>query len=291
MLNNFLIFSTLFFLLIGGGVFVWKAKIWQKERFLFLKQIQKIFSSTKKYKKVQKRLQCPEPASNEFLKNLMHEIRPPLLIAQNLKGMVRWGHLHPEDKKCLTESEESIQELNQKLDQILEAHQWQEKAIPLEKSFLSLKTFFDFIKREFPQNEESIILEITPLALEKKFINIDTKVLKLAFQEIICNSFFFSQKKKPHVWIHISEKKGYIYFVFRDDGIGIDEEHWNSVFDLLFVVSESRNTSECGLGIGLTKAKGIIEAHGGRIEITNSEKNKGTTIEVRIPFKKGGRLE
>jgi len=264
---------------LGGGLF--SVQEIRATRVL-LEKATVYLSPESTHKEIETRLGNPQFVSKEFLNNLMHEIRTPLMMAQNVKEMIEWGKLKPEDREFLAESEESIQELTRKLDRISEAFQWQQKLIPLEKSFISLESLFDFLVREFPPEKISISVEM-PSLLRKKLFLVDTKAIKSAFQEIIRNALFFCKQKNPRVQIKISQKKQDLIFVFQDNGIGIKTSQWDSVFDLLSVVAESRNPRECGLGVGLTKAKGVIEAHGGEIKIIASQAGKGTTFQVIIP--------
>lgn len=70
-----------------------------------------------------------------------------------------------------------------------------------------------------------------------------------------------------------------VLVVVEDTGTGIASDNLNRIFDPLFT------TKAKGTGLGLTISQGIVEAHGGKIEVT-SVLNKGTTFTVRLPIKK-----
>jgi two-component system NtrC family sensor kinase len=63
----------------------------------------------------------------------------------------------------------------------------------------------------------------------------------------------------------------------KDDGVGISHEHLKSIFDPFF------STKESGTGLGLPISLGIIEGHGGRIQIVSKE-GEGTTVIVELPL-------
>ena len=68
---------------------------------------------------------------------------------------------------------------------------------------------------------------------------------------------------------------------FADTGEGISEEDMDRIFDPLFT------TKIKGTGLGLAVCQGIIERHGGTIDVRrNSEPTGGTTFEIRIPAKR-----
>lgn len=64
----------------------------------------------------------------------------------------------------------------------------------------------------------------------------------------------------------------------RDDGIGIPADVFPKLFEPFFTTKEGSH----GSGLGLAVAKGIVERHSGRIEVT-SEVGKGTTFTVTLP--------
>lgn len=65
----------------------------------------------------------------------------------------------------------------------------------------------------------------------------------------------------------------------EDTGPGIPTEHLENVFDRFW---QARSTRRAGAGLGLAIARGVVEAHGGRIRAT-SEVGRGTTFEFTLP--------
>jgi signal transduction histidine kinase len=68
----------------------------------------------------------------------------------------------------------------------------------------------------------------------------------------------------------------------EDTGIGIPEEHLPYVFDRFYRVDKARTRAEGGAGLGLSIARSIVLAHGGRIDIT-SRLGRGTVCTVLLP--------
>lgn len=69
-----------------------------------------------------------------------------------------------------------------------------------------------------------------------------------------------------------------VEILFKDTGIGIDPSHIDRVFDPFFTTKPVGK----GTGLGLAVAHGIIQDHGGDIEI-ESTVGKGTTFHIRLP--------
>lgn len=79
-------------------------------------------------------------------------------------------------------------------------------------------------------------------------------------------------------------KEGVRFFV-RDTGLGIAPEHQARIFERFYRVDPARSRREGGTGVGLTVAKGLVEAMGGRMGL-ESVAGKGSTFYFILPFAK-----
>jgi len=71
-----------------------------------------------------------------------------------------------------------------------------------------------------------------------------------------------------------------------DSGIGIAAEHLPLLFTRFYRVDKSRSRVGGGSGIGLTIAKHLVEAHGGRIWAESAGPGKGSTFTFTLPAAK-----
>lgn len=74
-----------------------------------------------------------------------------------------------------------------------------------------------------------------------------------------------------------------IQVMVSDTGVGIAMEHLPHVFDRFYRVDKSRSRARGGSGIGLTIAKHLVEAHGGRIWVESEGMGKGSTFLIILP--------
>jgi two-component system NtrC family sensor kinase len=65
-----------------------------------------------------------------------------------------------------------------------------------------------------------------------------------------------------------------------DTGVGIDPEHLSQIFDPFYTTKQVGR----GTGLGLSVTYGIVEKHGGHIEV-KSRVGAGTTFTVTLPLK------
>ncbi|MFQ5657507.1 MAG: ATP-binding protein [Candidatus Methylomirabilales bacterium] len=78
---------------------------------------------------------------------------------------------------------------------------------------------------------------------------------------------------------------GYVEVLIHDTGCGIPPEHLPKIFDPFFTTKEVGQ----GTGLGLAICQGIVEQHGGAIEVKSDGIGKGTTVTIRLPVSAGER--
>src|SRR5262249_32942765 len=78
---------------------------------------------------------------------------------------------------------------------------------------------------------------------------------------------------------------GEIVIRVRDNGAGISPEALPQIFDLFAQGDRAPLTSQGGLGIGLSLAKGLTELHGGTVSAHSDGLGFGSEFTVRIPIK------
>ncbi len=115
--------------------------------------------------------------------------------------------------------------------------------------------------------------------------------LRRAFVAIIRNSFEAMAKAQSHqpdrtheltliVRSYAEDELRFLDVTIQDTGIGIAENHLNRIFEPGFTTKIEKGTVR-GLGMGLFSAYGIIDTHGGSINV-ESEVGRGTKVTVTL---------
>jgi light-regulated signal transduction histidine kinase (bacteriophytochrome) len=124
--------------------------------------------------------------------------------------------------------------------------------------------------------ENKAVITHDPLPI----INGDPMKFFQIFQNLISNALKFNDKQNPIVHIGVKCSKSYYIFSVTDNGIGINIDHKERLFDLFYRLN--RREGYLGTGIGLAICKKIIDSYGGKIWV-ESEQDKGTTFYFSIP--------
>ena len=88
------------------------------------------------------------------------------------------------------------------------------------------------------------------------------------------------------VQISARQQGSEVHVVVSDTGMGISPEHLPHLFTRFYRVDRSRSRVGGGSGIGLTIAKHLVEAHGGRIWAESSGQGKGSAFTFTLPVAK-----
>jgi signal transduction histidine kinase len=113
------------------------------------------------------------------------------------------------------------------------------------------------------------------------FINADRVELHRALMNILDNAILYSTQ--GIITVNVWQEANHIIIDIRDEGIGIGESDLPYIFDRFYRADKARSAETGGLGLGLSIAKKIIEAHGGSISV-QSVLDEGSIFSVALPI-------
>ena len=148
-----------------------------------------------------------------------------------------------------------------------------EQMIEVYLSFIKEKEVVSRVKTDISSLIGNIILDakrngdiITPKIIE----TVDAKVRVSDLRRAITNLTSNACRESNKIEISLIKKEKNANIIIDDNGPGIDEKDYSSVFKAFYRIENSRNLSTGGLGLGLTIARDIARSHGGEIKLKKS---------------------
>ncbi len=118
---------------------------------------------------------------------------------------------------------------------------------------------------------------------EAYIVHVDIDKTALAFGNILSNAIRFSPES-TQITIGVTKDGNQVLAWVQDQGIGIPADKLQKIFEEFYQIEPPNTRRYGGLGIGLTIAKGLIEAQGGRIWAESEGMGKGSTFKVLLPM-------
>jgi len=228
-----------------------------------------------------------QKSRDDFVDNMTHEFKTPIatvsLASEALKDKEIIGNIILRENYLKIISME-----NKRLEHMVETILSNATSNKRLRSKLNLEIVDINILVEQAINLIKVILEqkggrIICLKAKDPLIYIDKEKMIIAIKNLLDNAIKYT-RLKPVIRIEITNKKNKILISVSDNGIGIQRNYYNKIFERLFRISTGNIHDVKGYGLGLNYVKAIIRLHGGRITV-ESEINKGSTFRIYLPIK------
>lgn len=231
-------------------------------------------------------------AKSRFLAVMSHELRTPLNAVIGFAEIIAKEHFGPvapaRYRECAHDILESSQHLLSLINDVLDIARIENRTLEIERLAFSLPELVGSVMRiaEPLAGKAGVTLEQLPdggpgTALELD-IEGDYRLLKQLLINLVGNAIKFTPAG-GHVAVDPAvNANGELEIAVRDTGIGIAEDEINTVFEAFTQADSGHDRRQAGVGLGLTIAKHIAEAHGGRIRL-ESVQGEGSTLTLVLP--------
>lgn len=219
-------------------------------------------------------------ARREFLTNIAHELRTPLMVASGYLQMLQRGIVSGEQLAAGVDAVvRNVQRITTLVNDILF----------LQEMDLVLPEFQAVNMNEVAQSVlEKYASVAAKLSVDLRLIpnsNLppvsgDAKSLERALMALVDNAIKFSPKGGV-VEIRLNKKDDSILVAVEDHGIGIAPENMPRIFDRFYHLEKHEDDLFGGIGLGLAIIRQVIEQHQGHLDVV-SEPGKGSTFTVTL---------
>ena len=223
---------------------------------------------------------------SEFISTASHELRTPITVINSYIEMFQEGMLgeltNIQREKIVIISSQ-IEHMIRLVEDMLDTSRLESRALKINKSPIRVddiaRTVLDDMSRLAGLKEQTVSLTVEGSLSE---LEGDGRRIKQVFNNLLTNAIKYTPKKGK-IRVIITDDPEDICVSIIDNGIGIAKKDQSRIFEKFYTGSGSSLTKESGrMGLGLAIAKGIIEAHEGRIWVA-SEIGKGSTFIFTLP--------
>jgi signal transduction histidine kinase len=212
-----------------------------------------------------------------------HELRSPLTAITGYTDTLLSGELWDDGttREFLDIVSQSARKLGSLVDNLLDAAKMEAGVLSVEREPLRLERLARQVvaqrlplvpghKLHVDAEDDLPLVEADPLRVEQVIGNLVDNAIKYS-------------PEGGSILVHVfSNTEGAVALSVSDQGIGIAPSHIEQLFQRFYRVDSSLARTTKGVGLGLFICKGIVEAHGGRIEVT-SEPGVGSTFTFTLP--------
>ncbi|WP_445476049.1 PAS domain-containing sensor histidine kinase [Methanococcoides methylutens] len=235
--------------------------------------------------KLNEELKALDKMKNEFLSNVSHELKTPLVSIKGYTELINegvLGEINDEQKKALSTIIRSSERLRRLVDSLLFISEIQADTVEYSFEIIQITEIIDTAVEDiFLQIEEKGLTLEKKVPVDLPFINGDAGKLADMLTNILDNAIKFTPAGGK-ISVAASEEKNNIHIGVSDNGIGVPKDLLPKLFQKFYQIDASTRRKYGGTGSGLYICQKIVEAHNGEIWM-ESEEGAGTTVHIMLP--------
>lgn len=231
-------------------------------------------------------------SKDSYLSKMSHDLRTPL---NGIIGLLDINDNHPDDTELNQRSRDKARvaanHLLSLLNDVLELSKLDSQRATLIEEPFDLRDVLDEVETISKLKAESMNINLIcnyKDNLTCPYLYGSSLHMKQILLNLVDNAIKYN-KKDGYVELNVNVKRHKedlitYEFVVKDNGLGIDKEYLDHIFEPFSQENQNFNEYRLGTGLGMSIVKGLVELMKGSISVT-SKKGVGSTFEVVIPFK------
>ena len=247
-------------------------------------------------KRANEKLRELQIAKDKFIAITSHELRTPVSHLRGYLAILDGDDFHKlsteERNDCMRVINAAVLDLEEIVTDMVDLMALEQGTLSLKREDLNLKDLLGQLVQEFRLAvQERRQIMAWRLECEACTIYADRLQIKVMISELIQNAIKFTPDH-GHIELFLYQEGEFAVVAVRDTGVGISQEDLGKIFEKFYEVQDSDHHSSSktgflggGLGLGLSLARAIAEAHDGGIKV-RSELGKGATFQIFLPLQK-----
>ncbi len=222
-------------------------------------------------------------SQKQFVSDASHELRTPIAVLQGYINMLkRWGKSDPEvlDEgiNAIAQETESMKEL---VESLLFLARHDKKTLMMEMESFDALDVLTELHREAAMVTPADTFVLAPAVSCP--MEGDRSMVKQVMR-ILCDNAVKYTPAGGIVTLSLERRPGWVTLSVADNGPGISQEDLPRIFDRFYRADAARRSENGGHGLGLSIARIIVMAHGGKLRV-RSKVGVGSTFYVDLPEK------
>ncbi|ADD07494.1 sensor box histidine kinase (plasmid) [Natrialba magadii ATCC 43099] len=224
-------------------------------------------------------LQRSNKRLEQFAYAASHDLQEPLRMVSSYLQLIEQRYadkLDADGEEFLEYAVDGAERMRAMIDGLLQYSRVESRGEPFEAVDLDdvLADVLNDLRLSIDEHDANITSDLLPT------VKGDASQLRQVFQNLIDNALEYSGDDPPRVHVTAERTGDRWQVTVSDEGIGIDPEDADRVFEV-FQRLHTRD-EHAGTGIGLALCRRIIERHGGEIQV-ESEPGEGTAFSFTLP--------
>ncbi|MDB5886576.1 MAG: hypothetical protein JWR74_2747 [Polaromonas sp.] len=232
-------------------------------------------------------LQQSDRRNDEFLAILAHELRNPLASLSNwLEILNRPGSSQAMVEKAPEVMGRQVAQLVSLVDDLMDLSRINRGVVDIKKERVLLHALVvkavetvqhlsdqaaHRLEVRWPSDNLPMLVDADPARIIQVLTNLLNNAIKFTAPGGVI--FLSAEREGNHVAMRVT-----------DTGIGIDADMRPRVFDMFTHADVTIGRAVGGLGIGLSLVKGLVDLHGGSVEVQSEGRGRGSQFTVRLPI-------
>ena len=223
---------------------------------------------------------------SEFVATVSHELRTPLTslnMSVDILLQEVLGGLTERQRELITASRDDVERLRKLVHDLLELARLESGRQEIHKESLDLRDLVeDALKPlRLPFGEKGLVLEVA-IPDDLPPVSVDRRQFTWVVTNLANNALRFTPRGGRVLFTAVRSAAG-LQVSVTDTGKGIPSNALEHIFEKFVQVQEGDDANAGSVGLGLSIARGVVEAHGGTIWV-ESQLESGTTFHFTIPL-------
>lgn len=230
-----------------------------------------------------------------LIANISHDLKTPITSVQGyLEALMERNDFSAEkNEKYLKIIYNNTVYLNKLIDDLFLFSKLDLDKLDFNFEPISIRPFFNDLLEEFRLDleEKKVAFAYRDELDDEYTLKMDAKRIHQVVRNLIDNAIKYGSAKDLAIQARLYSKSGFVYLDICDNGPGISQEELKHVFERFYRAAAERPKDLNSTGLGLAIAKELVEAHGGKIIASSSERGTCFTLMLPVPVETAGENE